>query len=359
MKILFAAGDVGGARAILPVARMAERRGHKVLAHAHGTLRDEGSSGWHWLDTHDIHQNSIDADIVLYATSVADNHAIQIASKAQQAGKPCIHVLDNWSSYSERIERLIPDAYTVMDQLALDEALAAGVPAEILHITGHPDLAKLSDEKNRFSGPTTAKTILFVSEPAAQDGGVVKRGYDEAVVMKAFFSALCSIEDRAIDVRIAPHPREDRQAVQSRANTVCAQLEPPLTFSMVSSSDVRTALHSSSHVIGMSSILLYEAWLLGRSVLSLQPGLKPTFTKSLSQRNGLLFHDDDKGISEAVDTWLSRNPGPATEELVSHQNAAQSVMTLIDKTVQRHAVSNVLIPTNEPNHLNSSRSSLR
>ncbi len=50
LRLLFAAGDVGGARAILPVAQLAASDGAQVFALALGVLQAEGDAGWLWLN---------------------------------------------------------------------------------------------------------------------------------------------------------------------------------------------------------------------------------------------------------------------------------------------------------------------
>ncbi|MFK7993561.1 MAG: hypothetical protein AB8B87_05455 [Granulosicoccus sp.] len=337
MKFMFAAGDIGGARALLPVASLAATLGHTVAGLAHGTLRHEGSSDWLWYEQADACLQAASSDGVIYATSVADQAALEVAKAARSAGKPCLHLLDNWSSYLERIQALIPDAYAVMDNLALAEAKAAGVPSRILHITGHPDLAKLAEEKMRLRKPQETQSLLFVSEPAARDGGVSKRGYDENIVTLRLVEALASVASSGINLRVVPHPREDRNAVKSRLEAACANLNGAPDWSIVAAQDVRSALHRASHVAGMSSILLYEAWLLGRPTLSLQPGLKKGILRSLSHRQDLIFHDKKVDIEASVIRWLERHSGANTLELATHQTAASSVLCLAEKMVSNHA----------------------
>lgn len=324
MKIMFAAGDVGGARAILPVAQLAHAHSHDVTCLAHGTLLQEGSANWRWLDYRDAVEASRDSDIVIYATSVSDNKAVELASTAQLSGVPCLHVLDNWSSYSERIQTLLPQGYAVMDELAFNEAVSAGVPDNILHVTGHPDLAKLAIEGSLLPGPTDNPSLLFVSEPATNDGA----NYDESLVTERFIAALIQHAPENLKLKVAPHPREVRQIVEERMETLCANLTKPLSWSIVGKKDVRKSLHSASHVVGMSSILLYESWLLGLPTLSLQPSGKKILNSSFTKRAGLLVHSTSDDFSLSVAHWLSMSSGCDNQDLFQHTNAATSIMKL-------------------------------
>lgn len=118
LKLFFAAGDVGGARAVLPVAVQAQLSGHHVSGLAHGVFHEEGNRDWAWFDLAKSKEFAAQCDVIIYATSVRDMQAVGIAHHASRHGVPCIHVLDNWSSYASRISSFPPDIYAVMDNLA-------------------------------------------------------------------------------------------------------------------------------------------------------------------------------------------------------------------------------------------------
>ncbi len=331
MNIMFAAGDVGGARAILPVAQLAHAHSHDVTCLAHGTLLHEGSADWRWLDYSDAVEVSRHSDIVIYATSVNDYKAVELARAAQLAGVPCLHVLDNWSSYRERIQTLLPQGYAVMDELAFNEAVSAGVPDNILHVTGHPDLAKLAIEGSLLPGPTDNLSLLFVSEPAANDGRLEQAGYDESLVTQRFIAALDSMAPENTTLRVVPHPRENRGVVEERMVSLCANLTKPLSWSIVDAKDVRKSLHSATHVVGMSSILLYESWLLGLPTLSLQPQVKQAFKSSFVGRARLLVHETNDDFCSSVSHWLSMRSDKKNQDLFQHKNAAISILKLAEQ----------------------------
>ena len=349
MRLAFAAGDVGGARALLPVARAAhDDPRYQVAALAHGPLQIEGGSNWLWLNAEDLATQA--TDVLLFATSVADRAAYDLAARMQNQGVPILHVLDNWSNYLSRMEGggarapLIPNVYAVMDDLARREALVEGVPSAILHITGHPNLAQLSQERALYNtslpnGPTT--NLLFVSEPVIADSGPAEasgsRGYDEISVAQGFVEALIQLELPAqsrLRLLIAPHPREDRLAVAARwqgyAESYTHARDSSLDWSLVPPDGVRAALHQSQAVVGMTSILLYEAWLLGKRVASVQPGLQGTQLRTLEQRKGLVFCDSISNLKATVQHLIDPNSpiGEGHSELENHKKATASILTL-------------------------------
>lgn len=338
MRILFAAGDVGGARAILPVARQAAKQGLSVLGMDHGTFRIEGSDDWDWIPFQLA--LDIDVDIVIYATSVSDSKAFQVAQAARFRRVPIFHVLDNWSNYANRLmlcdgkgnlNTLIPDRYAVMDELAFAEAVDDGVNADILCTTGHPNLAALATQAQQLANTLDPNITLFVSEPVLADNGT-QRGYTETSVSQAFVQALMDHEDllSAQHILVAPHPREDREEVAQRWSDLAAecvdQTGITLQWSIVPKDQVRQALHCAGHVVGMTSILLYEAWLLGIPSASLQPGLVGTHLRSLSYRVGLHFCDMQENVRKTVNDVLSQQPGDHHPDLAKHQFAAKHIL---------------------------------
>ncbi len=167
----------------------------------------------------------------------------------------------------------------------MEGARAAGIPDSILRLTGHPALRFLDAEATQMSGPAVAEiSILFVSETVCQDSGPCDapdgRGYEEVGVSHLFaetlVGALAKLPGQPpITLGVAPQPREDRDAVAVRwadlSEAINRQSPNRVEVAIVPREGVRTALQGASHVVGMSSFLLYEAWLLGRPTLSIQP----------------------------------------------------------------------------------------
>lgn len=347
LTIAFAAGDVGGARAILPVARLAGLNGHHIIGMRHGTFFAEGSSDWTWRDkavfsSHEFWEREPDA--LVYATSVSDFAAVDAGLIAHECRVPAVHVLDNWSSYSNRLKAsggriLVPDCYAVMDELAKGDAIADGVPEGILSVTGHPGLARLAQEAVEFTPQNSSATlkVLFVSEPAFADSGGREssgwRGYDEVDVSRLTTEAFCSILQAkpavSLHVSVVPHPRENRTEVAERwASLLKGSL---ISWELVEPGQVRASLHSTDCVAGMTSILLYEAWLLGIPVLSLQPGLCRAELAALSRRDGVLFCTDRGQSKEAIERLLElvRRPQIQGARLAEHVSAAMSIFNIV------------------------------
>lgn len=311
MRLIFAAGDVGGARAILPLAYYAASQGHRIEGHANGTFQAEGDSAWIWHDRESLMSPKFwtdDApDAFIFATSVNDADAVDINDIAAFGDIPRLHILDNWSNYIERFERegnrrnaLLPDLYAVMDKVAYRAAIASGIPKDSLIISGHPNLTGVETVSSQPIKPGRPERILFVSEPAAIDNATgAHRGYDEDVVSSIVCGALAQSDlsyRQIISLFVAVHPRENSETVESRwrERLVGTDIRLHITQGL----QTRHALEQADHVIGMSSILLYESWLLGKPVTSIQPELKMESLRSFFLRDGLFAFDNKQAARE-------------------------------------------------------------
>jgi hypothetical protein len=65
----------------------------------------------------------------------------------------------------------------------------------------------------------------------------------------------------------------------------------------------REAVLLADGVIGMASILLYEAWLLQKPVISVQPNLRRGDLRYLEKRRGLHFSGQKSNLSVIFQLW--------------------------------------------------------
>lgn len=343
MRLICASGDVGGARAMAPVAHLAARQGHEVHVIRHGAIssdHDGREVPWHWRDP-DAPKEMLAScahDALLFTTSVADEMALSLAFAARSQGLPTAHLLDNWTNYGARMRasdgrRLTPDLYLVMDDLAHAAAVTEGIAPEILRVTGTPALAHVTEQ-----APCPDGGVIFVSEPARQDQGRDHsdpkfRGYSEDQVLAL---VLDQLQPRARDIRLQvfPHPREDpallAQVVKSHAGAVEAQI--------LTAHEKPEALARARAVIGLSSILLYECWLAGLPCLSVQPDLRLKSLRYLQGRPGLHFVDRADGVGAAIDRLLQGPPpehkAQAASERARHKNSARRVLTTLTECIR-------------------------
>ena len=197
MNALFASGDVGGVRAILPIMGRCLKEGIGMVFSDNGQISQDAPK--HWLKVSPealgsevlletfVHKNNI--RVFIFASSLKDPTALSLARQIKKLQQPVIHVLDNWTSYRGRmatdgLPAFIPDYYAVMDDMAYRAAIEDGVDESTLMITGQPALANLAAEfaqwktkmdrsiLNHEGFDPGKRLISFISEPVEHDQGI-------------------------------------------------------------------------------------------------------------------------------------------------------------------------------------------
>jgi len=154
-------------------------------------------------------------------------------------------------------------------------------------ITGQPALDDLALYRQRNTAEhrlalrealgisPSERLLLFASQPIAEvfgsdPGRPSYLGYTEHTVLNALVPALETIAKRdalKMTMLIRPHPREQKRDLESWRSDY-------LRILVSADGDGRELAMASDLVMGMTSMLLLEACLLGCLIASLQPGLR-------------------------------------------------------------------------------------
>lgn len=357
--ILCIAGDPGGSRCVSPVALALLRMGEHVVVADHGFLSKE------WPAEHAECVQSLEVvtealprcKALIFGSSTHDTCPLALARQAKYLGIPVIHVLDNWSFYMGRLcmdgqQAMIPDLYAVMDVQASNDAVADGVPAECIKITGHPGMSDAATAmemlltqdvnklKNIYGIPLEKLSIAFVSEPFLQVMGADTSatghvGFTEEEILTAFSEALQPYA-KDVFVSLLPHPKHDVSQVEASWQRVRGALDGQVLVLP----EGRRILGMVSGVAGMISILLYEAWLVGMPVLSVQPGCKINSMRRFSVLDGVTFADSWNIIAPQVSHWLgaarATNKRAPKQDLQLHKNAPGNIAALVLQMCERN-----------------------
>lgn len=357
--VLVAGGDVGGVRALIPVLKFLETKDVSFIVLSHGFLSN--SSPKHWVKV-SININDLESrakeiflseniGLYLFSTSVKDTAALCLARVAKSCHIPVICLLDGWMNYHRRLkidskQTLLPDVYAVMDNFAKKEAIADGIPDRIIRIVGQPALESLAVEvlkrkekdiltyKQQLGLNSSKKLVLFVSEPVEFDNGIDEksptfRGYTEKSVLQRFCLELQQFH-KEIYVILLPHPRENKESLFQ----IWDKFHGKLTGEMLCLKNGRDALLISDGVAGMASILLYEAWLIGKKIVSLQPGVRNQQLSFVGQKRDVFFVKDENKWTGIVTLWIhkvinSSKRFDLKDDLFLHKNASENVYLLI------------------------------
>lgn len=354
-EIIAAAGDAGGANALLPVLRELNRRKIGFSLASHGEITFKTDAGWEMITEDESFSRfeSGKAGILIFTTSVKDVLPLKLARFAREKGAKVFSLLDNWMNYRYRMEMdggefFHPDMFFVMDEYAKRESVKDGFDEKTVIVTGQPALAGLKDEyntwlsqgKNIFRDPSKTN-IVFISEPVENDNGRSPaenpkfRGYTERIVLKCVCDSLKLFSEK-YRILVIPHPREDKDRVEAFIHEISDGVE----IKMISGIPGRKTVFSADIVIGMASILLYEAWLIGKPVASLQPSLRSPHLRFFDQE-GILFSDVElPKLNNILTAWLQKikNPGSVSKirpEAELHSNSASYIADILTNQLKR------------------------
>lgn len=216
--------------------------------------------------------------------------------------------LDQWQNYTVCFsgilpqERLVflPDYIYCLNEVGEIEMLREGFPADRLVKLGHPylssliNLAKTVDQqkvRQRLNLSSQEEVMMFVSEPILEHYGM-SRGYDQYEVLGLFFEWVASANQGGRPL-IKLHPK-DSQAHYEALFDKYAHLRSLIVTDTLNSLE---CLLVANAIYGMTSIMLIEAYVLGKQVVSLQPNLQVEDPLVLS-RHGLIPLVTSKDVGE-------------------------------------------------------------
>jgi hypothetical protein len=319
--IIIVGRQAGTANAFVPVIRALHESQKQLnlvvlgISHAYRAWRDNG------VDTIKVESFAEAASIlskIRYPRFMLTGTSLEVADDAHfwdWARKRSISTLafvDSWVNYWQRFSSdpqgstrfdLLPDKIAVIDELAADRMKEAGCPPELLLVTGHPAFDELSHYRGKINHQLRSKIlpagydnlILFLSEPHSQTYAPDARsilGYTEEDSLILTLNALEHIgkeDEKKFCVAVKLHPREPSEKFAAALETHNKFYEN--VMGLVVEGPRHALVAASDVVVGMTSMLLYEATLMGWPVVSVQP--------DRLQKSDLI--DNHAGISTATD----------------------------------------------------------
>ena len=222
---------------------------------------------------------------------------------ARRLNVPTLGILDAWMNYSSRFAdpatgaklAYLPDVLAVMDEGTIDEMAAEGIPRGRLRVTGHPflrvlyekadGLDQVSQRRRSLGVSPDDRLLVFFSEPLRwlsrhseyEDHG---SGYDELDAYRIVCDAVGRLPgDNVLVVREHPRRASLPRAQAHRGNVRVIRQSRLDPVGLIIAADV---------VVGMSSTLLVYAYLMGRKVVVVQPGLDSRSDRNMLTRRCIL-----------------------------------------------------------------------
>lgn len=307
--ILFFSCEPGGAEVLIPVIRLLDATDAYtviVLSYGLGAARF-GAKEIEFIEIGPVEKNDtaiIDCYrpdlIITSATSLPERDMSEkhIWHNARQMGVPTLAFIDQWQNYAVRFsgaaghERLayLPDYINCIDDVGEAEMTREGFERQTLVKFGHPYLSSLkhgvspADEqqiRQSLDIPAAQPIALLVSEAIREHYGR-SRGYDQYDVLRLFLDFV-SASPHACRPLIKLHPKDTAREFES-VLAGYRDLRPIIICNELTSLE---CIAVADAVYGMTSIMLIEAYLLGKLVVSLQPGL-PIEDPLVISRHGLI-----------------------------------------------------------------------
>jgi hypothetical protein len=357
-KIMLMARDPGGANTVLALVPALQNRGYEVrllgkdaalqryrhfqLPAVDITRQLAAIDIENWSSFTEKEQ----PDFIITGTSGDDFSERYLWAAARQQGIPCFAILDQWINFGlrfsayglnqkdiyekEKTHPFLPDRILVMDEEARREMIREGIDEQQVLVSGQPYFDLLLQRRSQDNEQLIKElreslgiarddyAAAFISESISQDyevkpGQEAYWGYDEKSIFMEIAEAMAAIsrdESRAMHILIKKHPLEQSDNYQELFAGVNHGGMKALVLE--SNIDPWGLLLASDLVIGMSSMMLLEAILLGKPALSVQIGLKRENPFILDKRGILTSILDREDLLRSLRTAISGNSMPGS-----------------------------------------------
>lgn len=296
-KILFFSCEPGGAEVLVPVINLFTSRQEyevQVVSYGYGASQFF-RSGISYMEISPVEKH--DRSVVekyrpdLLITSACSMPEQDMSEKylwyqARQIGIKTIAFLDQWQNYVIRFsgnseqEKMayLPDFINCINEIGRQEMGEKGFGAERLIIFGHPSLSMIPERikainvagiKDKLGIAHDYPVVLFVSEPL-REYYALDRGYDQYEALEMVVNVVKkSIGKAIVIVKLHPKDRlENFNAIQLRLKEQHHLIFVTDELSPIECNGV------ADYVFGMSSVMLIEAYLMSKLVVSVQPNLR-------------------------------------------------------------------------------------
>jgi len=306
-KILFFSCEPGGAEVLIPAIKLVQAQPqYEAIVAGYGYAMERFSRKKIQHCEIDPVQKEDFSLIDRYApdlliTSATSLPAVDMSEKhlwqqARQRGVHSLAFLDQWQNYKVRFsgihdEELLayqPDWINCLNDIGKSEMMREGFDEARLIAFGHPYLSSLKHDllaldmgriRSNLCLAANDEVVLFVSEPIREYYGD-RRGYDQYVVLDYFLTNFAGSANQT-KILIKLHPKDDITKFLDIGERFKAL---PLRFVGNELSPLE-CLAISDSIFGMTSIMLIEAYVLGKKTASLQPGLCVEDPMVLSRHN--------------------------------------------------------------------------
>lgn len=349
--LLFVAHDLGGARVLVPVIEHYRAARGRVAVFARGpareVLKDEGYGTGAEIgkqDSEDIAEvfASVQPDAVVTGTSERATLERDAWETARARNIRSIALLDASINLDKRFGKSRPDAIGVVDEAARLELEELTGGSTRIEVVGQPHLEWIAALVGRDSKPgVPGRRFVYFSEPIVEaPGNRHPVGYDQFSVAERVLASLDGCE--SLQLQIKPHPNEAPQ----RWHDWRARVDLPEGLSLeITTCDAFSLMRSADGVLGLGSMALLEAVLVGLPVLALQPGRTYCPNPRLDSDPAITLVTDPEAVADSIRAFITEvvtgNSG-RTIHTSSFDGSTACAMNLIENTMTAGAAASAL-----------------
>jgi len=214
-----------------------------------------------WRET--LKRDNITHVLCTLSSPRIDPTNVNLVLAARDLKIPTLGIMDHWKGYDrfydqEGEPKYFTDLIGCIDSFSFHQFLKCGISKEKLHIVGHPGLERLVSLGHVPVQSKRGLCILIVSQPDSSDGTF--RGiFFKDLAGTRIIDRLSSLQNFSECQRIAYryHPKEKQSA------------SLPVAMKTDESSSIEEAFSKYNLFIGLDSMMLFEASLVGRKCLIL------------------------------------------------------------------------------------------
>lgn len=329
-KIIFVAQDIGGFNALLPVIKKLKKKKKFLLKtilsdQARNTAKKNriNCQDGQKLTNKELAQllKKECPDLIFTATSIGESIEKRITKITKAQKMKTIALIDFWANYKPRFSSL-PDYILVIDRIMKKEMIENGFDPRKLIIVGSP----VFDNFSRLFAVQKEEIISFFSQPLSElpkKRGKVYWGYDEIQVFEDLVDCLEKLQFK-IPIKVKFHPRTKKL---DKFDKIIKNSK--LRISIERKLSAEGLIKRSKIVIGIGSVVLFQAALAGKDVLSYQPNLK--------RRDPLV--SNRLGISTAV--YKKKNLYPVLKKMISARPQKKN-LKVIERYTQNKSTQKVI-----------------
>ena len=276
--ILFLTGQYAGAQYIHPLLKKWKNSGE---GHTEYKLVATGSSVKYWQNNSQMfdeisHKNTssvkeyliaVKPKLIILSASGTEELEYLFILEAKRLVIKTANFIDTWTNYKNRYiyngKKVYPDIVLSIDEKCTEEMVEEGIPTELIQEIGQPYLEEICENI-----PPLGEKILLPLQPIRKSRGD-SLGYDEEDFLKLTLAALKQA-GKVSESYFTSHPDSNLDMFNKES------LE-------VKQGEGIDEIKNSHTVLGMFSMQMVVAYLWGRKVASVQPGLTSRDPSPLSR----------------------------------------------------------------------------